>query len=112
MTVPNAPDRPLFFLEPALLFHLMDSGAILRLKPGKTDDQPRADIIPENTKIADSFTEYSQDGITIFVSDQVQLPPAAQVSLMLKKGWFSKSAEARIVPRQRVTGFMGTRCNS
>ena len=112
MNTQNPLDRPLFFLEPALLFHLMDTGAVLRLTPGKTDDQPQADILPENTKIAAQFSEFTQDGITIYVSEKVTLPPAAQVSLMLKKGWFSKSAEARIVPRQRVTGFMGTRCNS
>lgn len=109
---PHTPlTRPLFFLEPALLFHLMDSGAVLRLLPGAQEDKPQADIIPENTKKDPAFAEYSQDGVTIFVSAELRLPPAAQVSLMLKKGWFRKTAEARIVPRQKVPGFMGTRGN-
>ncbi|AXJ02231.1 hypothetical protein CYPRO_2994 [Cyclonatronum proteinivorum] len=105
-------NRPIFFLEPALIFHLMDANAVIRLSPGSSEDTPKAEMLPEKTKAGESCASYDQDGIRIYVSEKLKLPPAAQVSIMLKKGWFSKSAEARIVPRQRATGFMGTKVST
>jgi len=101
--------KPLIYIDASALFYIMEKGPALQLQPDSGKIGVEARLLNDDPETVAGTELMEQDGIRIFVSREIQTSTDQQINIYLKKGWIGNKLDAKIVPKQTVPGFMGTR---